>query len=168
MSSQLFHDLGMSSENVTEYRTLQPGDQLAVEGEMHGIDYYHHGIFISHTEGIIEYGGENKANARVRQVDLLQFTGYGKRRLVKITYPDDQCLPPDEVVENAKKLLANPSKWGGYNAIKNNCEHFAMKCKTGMAVSIQVIEKLKECIKNPFQALRYSVASSFGGGSSIS
>jgi hypothetical protein len=150
------------------FRTLRPGDQLAVEGDMNGIEYYHHGIFISHEEGIIDFGGENKADATVRQVDLLQFTGYGKRRLVRITYPDGQCLSPDIVVENAKQLLANPEKWGEYNALLNNCEHFAMKCKTGIAVSLQVIEKLKECIMNPLKRMIYSVRSSCVGGSKLS
>lgn len=48
------------------FRTLRPGDQLAVAGEKNGIEYYHHGIFISHEEGIIHFGGENKADAQVR------------------------------------------------------------------------------------------------------
>ncbi|XP_055999229.1 uncharacterized protein LOC130047787 [Ostrea edulis] len=163
-----FHNVKISSENVTAYRTLRPGDQLAVEGKMNGIDYYHHGIFISHEDGIIDFGGENKADARVRQVDLLEFTGYGRKRLVKITYPDGKCLPPAEVVENAKKLLANPRKWGPYDAFKNNCEHFAMKCKTGIAHSLQVLQKLKECIMNPLQIFEYAAVSSVGGSSSMS
>lgn len=50
--------------------------------------------------------------------------------------------------------------------IKNNCEHFATKCKTGIAISKQVIEKIRECILNPFQVYRYAVASSGGSGSS--
>lgn len=104
MSVQQSNDIEISSENVTEYRSLRPGDQLAVQGEMQGIEYYHHGIFISAEEGVIDFGGPNKREATVRSVDLLQFTDYGKRRLVRITYPKGQCLPPEDVIDNAKKL----------------------------------------------------------------
>lgn len=124
---------------------------------MFGIKYYHHGIFISHEEGIIDFGGANKQDAKVRKVDLLEFTGYGRRRLVRIIYPENQCLPPELVVNNAKELLQNPSRWGPYDAIKNNCEHFATKCKTGIAVSKQAIEKIRECIQNPLQMITYTV-----------
>eukprot|EP00105_Crassostrea_gigas_P032536 XP_011455569.1 PREDICTED: uncharacterized protein LOC105348005 [Crassostrea gigas] len=165
MSVQQSNDIEISSENVTEYRSLRPGDQLAVHGEMQGVEYYHHGIFISAEEGVIDFGGPNKSKATVRSVDLLQFTDYGKRRLVRITYPKGQCLPPEVVIDNAKKLLKNPQRWGAYDMIKNNCEHFATKCKTGIAISKQVIEKIRECILNPFQVYRYAVASSGGLGS---
>lgn len=106
--------------------------------------------------------------ATVRQVDLLDFTSFGKRRLVRITYPENQCLPPDVVVKNAKELLQNRNKWGPYDALKNNCEHFATKCKTGIAISMQAIEKLRECLENPLQIITYTVivsAASVGSSS---
>lgn len=133
---------------------------------MEGIDYYHHGIFISAEVGLIDFGGPNKREATVRSVDLLKFTDFGRKRLVRITYPKGQCLPPEVVVDNAKQLLKNPQRWGAYDMIKNNCEHFATKCKTGISVSKQVIEKIRECILNPFQVFRYVFTSSSGFGSS--
>lgn len=166
MSVQQFNNIAISSENVTEYRSLRPGDQLAVQGEMEGIDYYHHGIFISAEVGLIDFGGPNKREATVRSVDLLKFTDFGRKRLVRITYPKGQCLPPEVVVDNAKKLLKNPHRWGAFDIITNNCEHFATKCKTGIAISKQVIVKIRECILNPFQVFTYAVASSGGLGSS--
>lgn len=135
---------------------------------MEGIEYYHHGIFISAEEGLIDFGGPDKIQATVRSVDLLQFTEYGRRRLVKITYPKGQCLPPRVVVDNAKRLLENPGIFGAYHMFINNCEHFATKCKTGIKISIQVIEKIRECILNPFQVFKYAVASSAGLCSSSS
>ncbi|KAK3607993.1 hypothetical protein CHS0354_009928 [Potamilus streckersoni] len=161
-------DIEIESENITEYRSLQKGDQIAVEGEMSGIEYYHHGIFLGHRKGVADFGGNNKRDARPRIVDILQFTEYGKRRLIRLKYPSGQCLPPEVVVENAKKLVENPDRWGVYDLLNNNCEHFATKCKTGVAVSRQVIDSIRKCIMNPLQAIRYSVASSGSCGSSFS
>lgn len=156
--------------NYFQSSSLRPGDQLAVEGDILGYEYYHHGIFISHEEDIIDFGSANKLETTVRQVDLLKFTGYGRRRLVRIVYLENQCLPPELVVKNAKELLQNPNKCGPYHLIENNCEHFATKCKTGVAISMQVIERMRECINNPLQMMTYQLIASgvSVGGSSTS
>lgn len=95
----------------------------------------------------------------------MQFTDYGKRRLVRINYPNGDCLPPEIVAENAEKLVEDPNRWGAYDLLKNNCEHFASKCKTGVAVSFQVIQKIRECLQNPLQLIKYAAASSGASGS---
>lgn len=166
MSVQQFHNIAIQSENITEYRSLKRGDQLAVEGESSGIEYYHHGIFLGHEKGVADFGGANKKDAKPRIVDLLAFTDYGKRRLVRIIYPNNECLPPEIAAQNAEKLVVNPEHWGPYDLLKNNCEHFATRCKTGIAISFQVISKIRECILNPLQLIRYAVASSGISGSS--
>lgn len=95
----------------------------------------------------------------------MQFTNYGKRRLVRILVNKQNCLPPEEAAQNAEKLIENPHRWRPYDLLANNCEHFAMKCKTGVAVSFQVIQRLRECLKNPLQIIKYAGASSGGVGS---
>jgi len=50
----------------------------------------------------------------------------------------EQCLDPDTVVWRAKNEVGK----GKYNLFTNNCEHFAMWCKTGRSNSDQV-EKAK-------------------------
>ncbi|EOY11026.1 NC domain-containing-related-like protein [Theobroma cacao] len=48
--------------------------------------------------------------------------------------------PADEVVKTANDLLqGNGSKFKDYNFFANNCEDFAVYCKTGMAVSMQAV-----------------------------
>lgn len=74
---------------------------------MEGIEYYYYGIFISVEEGVIDFGGLNKIDVRVRFVDLFQFIDYGRRRLVRIIYLKNQCLLFEVVVDNVKKLLEN-------------------------------------------------------------
>lgn len=143
----------ISSEIVTDHSLLRPGDQLAVQGYYKGIEYYHHGIFISNEEGVVEFGGNDKKSATVKLVELLKFTNYGKRQLVRIAYPNYMCLPPDVVVENAKKLLKSPQTWGSFNVMLNNCEHFATYCKTCIAQSKQAGKIIIECIFYPPTAI---------------
>lgn len=132
---------------------LRPGDQLAVQGYYKGIEYYHHGIFISPEEGVIEYGGNDKKSATVKLVKLFTFTNYGKRQLVRMAYPNYMCLPPEIVVENAKQFLKSPQTWGSFNVMLNNCEHFATYCKTCIAQSKQAGKIIIECIFYPPTAI---------------
>ncbi|GLT28360.1 hypothetical protein SLA2020_073410 [Shorea laevis] len=59
--------------------------------------------------------------------------------------PSGSCSPStasrtgDEVVMVAHNLLETGS-FGGYNFASNNCEDFAVFCKTGMGLSMQALE----------------------------
>ncbi|KAH3736736.1 hypothetical protein DPMN_043309 [Dreissena polymorpha] len=90
----------------------------------------------------------------------MQFTNKGQRRLFRIQYPPGHCLPPETVAKNAEDLVANPTKWGNYDLLTNNCEHFASKCKTGKAESNQVNSKINDAIQNPALLLVYAVCGS--------
>ncbi|KAB2071535.1 hypothetical protein ES319_A08G228700v1 [Gossypium barbadense] len=46
------------------------------------------------------------------------------------------CRPANQVVETAYRLLEDKS-FGSYNFFLNNCQDFAVYCKTGMALSNQ-------------------------------
>lgn len=102
------------------------------------IRIYHHGIFISHKEGVIEFGGDDKTGATVKLVDLLKFTNNRKRDLIRERYRlPSMCFQPNVVVKNAKLLLKNPQHLPPYNLMLFNCEHFATYCKTGILKSNQ-------------------------------
>lgn len=60
---------------------------------------------------------------------------YGKRRKV---------FSPDETIKRAKKRLGEED----YNLVTNNCEHFAMWCKTGVSESSQVERIAEYALKN--------------------
>ena len=76
-----------------------------------------------------------------------------KARVVRGTYKfsnvkvyrmkHERCLDADIVVWRAHSAVGNPK----YNAFTNNCEHFAMWCKTGISSSDQV-DKAEEMILN--------------------
>ena len=106
--------------------------------------YYHHGIFLGHTIGVADFGTTNITidAATPRIVDILHFKG--NRPLIRYIYT--KCLSPEEAARNAEDLTAEPQKWGRYDLIRNNCEHFATRCKIGRAVSFQVLKKLRESL----------------------
>ena len=49
-----------------------------------------------------------------------------------------ESKPASEVIQKATEYLHNPDKWGRYNLINRNCEHFAVFCKTEQLASGQV------------------------------
>lgn len=151
------------SEDITDERVLKRGDHLAVEGQSTKVEYYHHGIYLGPSKGVADFGGDGK-QGKPRNVSLSQFTDNGKRRLSRIVYTQGTCLPSEEAAQEAEKLIENPDRWGPYNLISNNCEHFATKCKTGYAVSKQVIEKIRYCISNPMAIVAFAMAASGSSG----
>lgn len=142
------------------FRSLKPGDHIAVQTRKYLVKYTHHAIFISHKEGVIEFDGEDKNNATIRSRDFFKFKE-GTTDVTIMKYP--RPLPSEHVVKTAKRFLENPGEFGSYDILTNNCEHFATYCKIGFKVSIQVTEKIKECLENPLNVVKYALtASSIG------
>lgn len=106
---------------------MNKGDHIRVSR----LAYYHHGIYIGDNL-VIHFSGEpsKKQNAEIIKTPLAEFLDGG--RLEIVNHP--HCLPPDEVVDRAYAALGQK----GYNLIYNNCEHFALYCKTGQHESNQV------------------------------
>lgn len=155
----------IQSEEITDERVLKRGDQLAVEGQNTKVEYYHHGIYLGPSKGVADFGGDGK-QGKPRIVSLSQFTDNGKRRLTRIVYREGTCRPPEEAAQEAETLVENPDRWGPYNLIYNNCEHFATKCKTGYAGSKQVLKAIRDCITNPMVIIAVVFASRGSSGSS--
>lgn len=140
------------------FSLLRTGDHVTVKGSIAGEDFYHHGIFVG--DGIVDFGAG--PNGKVRKVNIHEFTA--GRRLERIIYQNGSCLDPSVVKENAEKYLQNPQSCGLYDIMKNNCEHFATKCKTGYARSKQLWNKLAECVANPIKGLKYAIGGALLGG----
>lgn len=132
----ILSDLEMFQSSYVLLRLLEDGDHLAVEGGSTGLHLYdHHGIFVGHKEGVIDFNDES--GGKLRLIDISVFHDDKKRPLKRICYKSGQCLEPFKVVENAKMLLNNQTEWRKFNLIYNNCEHFATYCKCGNATSKQ-------------------------------
>lgn len=70
---------------------------------------------------------------------------------------------PDEVVRRATELLHSTEGFGEYDLLHNNCESFAVYCKTGKRLSLQafsltnkVITTFEELIRQPISAKNFA------------
>lgn len=147
------------------------GEHVLVERKKWFVNYYHHGIEIE-DEQVIHLTGPRKSDAKVIQTSMAEFLSGGKKEVWEyVTFIDvlkrhhsdmagefgkpHWMLPsldehrieeiqtrlndPCKAVETAKKKLGQY----GYNLITDNCEHFTVYCKTGLAVSLQIVEHQK-------------------------
>ena len=143
----------VSRARVSSLNGLQKGDHCA----LHRCGaYWHHFIveYIDHKAGeihAIEYSNTPKGFCTdncipPKECEIAKVV----RKIYKFQDEDvylfkhDNCLDPDDVVSKAQKKVGK----GNYNPFTNNCEHFAMWCKTGTSSSDQ-INKAKEMLKNP-------------------
>lgn len=137
---------------MRDARSRKPG-VTAAYGDVIGVQrfgYTHYGIYVADDE-VIHYVGsvdETSADAAVRATSLATFlrgdtdwfvlnlderasgnlAGLQGDLVVVATFT------PEQTVERARSRLGESR----YNLLWNNCEHFALWCKTGQEVSHQV------------------------------
>ena len=138
----------------------QNGDVIRVNRGL----YSHYGIYIADSNHVIHYtgaNGPNDFNGIVRETTLAEFLN-GAESFTVCKFPEHpQNFPAkrnagglakilqliriikmanyhlysgEETVRRARSRLGE----GGYNLALNNCEHFAVWCKTGIKDSSQV------------------------------
>ena len=154
-------------ERVYNFSQLHKGDHIAIK-RLYGL-YWHHAIIedVETEQGIInviEYSNSAKGFSQDSSSPLKN-PGIAKVRRGKYSGLEDglymikhkKYKPADTVVLRAKRRLGENK----YHPFNNNCEHFALWCKTGISSSEQVenIEKTvrksqDEIVKNalPFVA----------------
>ena len=132
---------------------LTPGTQIAVKGLFKDLHpslkffyplfssdeyYYHHGVYLGECK-VAHFYGVNKADAKPRSCDVLQFMkGAVDQKLYRVEYDNpDLVISIKATLDYAEKVIASPSQWPGYSLIANNCESFATWLKTGEKISAQ-------------------------------
>lgn len=115
-------------------KSLQAGDVIFTDRVL----YQHYGIYAGNGR-VIHYAARNGdfgADVGVRETRLEQFAGDGKYGVVQFgdNNAGEKYFSGKETVRRAKSRIGEKS----YNLIFNNCEHFALWCKTGKSKSIQV------------------------------
>ena len=97
-----------------------------------GFLYSHHGIDMGDGT-VIHFSGEplRPAHARIIRSDYDTFSEGAPCHVVRYRKP---LRTPCEVVAAAEAMLSA----GSYCVLRNNCEHFATYCKTGVTRSYQV------------------------------
>ena len=127
---------------------LKPGDHIYAY-RLAGV-YAHHGIYIGEPDvEVIHFDGDKLAGnaciqsctyeefkgfalfARLVAYDVSPFASFFKRAHTAHQY---KSRPAKDVVKTAKYFLENPEEYGKYNFLFNNCETFAIYCKTEMAL----------------------------------
>ena len=159
---------------------LEPGDHIYAYRFL-GF-YHHHGIYIgTNAQGIhivIHFTGDRGMNsfdsissAKIRRSPLDEFLNGKKLRLV--SYNDDsiltrtgttqegKCLPAAEVVRTAEYYAENPKEWKKYNLLENNCEKFAIYCKTGKKENGMYTDQTQNIFLSPFVSVYYSWGMNF-------
>ena len=125
---------------------LKPGDHIYVY-KARGL-YTHHGIYTGNKgqNEVIQFVKESSLSPTSAVIDgctLEKFLSGATLRLVAYNVPFihhvfKRCgsshikasRPASEVVQAATYYLDNPGEWGTYQVCCNNCQHFAVHCKT--------------------------------------
>lgn len=98
--------------------------------------YSHHGIYVGRGL-VIHYSGEvkRKKNASIKRVRLGTFAAGRSPKVVE--YEPGDCLPVREVVRRAEYRIGEQD----YSLVVNNCERFAIWCKTGRETYGEQVER---------------------------
>ena len=133
-------------KRVHSFSQLHKGDHIAIK--RHGL-YRHHAIVEVVLTGkgiviVIEYS--NYVEEFLQEINDLRTPGKAKVMRGNYRLKDGlyvikhyKCLSAEDVVNRAQSRLEEDK----YNLFCNNCEHFAMWCKTGISTSEQV-KNIKE------------------------
>lgn len=144
----------VARKRVFSISKLRRGDHIT----FHRRFYWHHAIveYIDRKNGNIGVIHYNKTPERCVQDIFSSPKRRGKASVVQDTcefkkepvylmiHKPGRCLDPNTVVLIAKTRVGESE----YDLVSNNCEHFAMSCKTGVSSSYQV-EKVIEHLRLP-------------------
>ena len=147
--------------------TLEKTTECAENGDVIKVNrglYDHYGIFVKDNQHVIHYTGEkdpNDFNGIVRETSLSEFLNgandftvcHFNEKVEQLTFLDNKNLLSDLWQKIKELKLKNYHLYSGnetvrrarselgkrrYNLLCNNCEHFAIWCKTELRESSQV------------------------------
>jgi hypothetical protein len=116
---------------MSVFNEINTGDILCVNRGL----YKHYGIYAGNST-VIHYtapDGDFGIDASIHKTALKEFEDGGVAQVVKLHGTGKQ-FSPEETVRRAISRIGEKK----YNLLFNNCEHFALWCKTGMNKSCQV------------------------------
>ncbi|OPZ86069.1 MAG: NC domain protein [bacterium ADurb.Bin429] len=137
-------------------RQAQPGDVIGVIACWNGVPYEHYGVYAGSGK-VIHYAAVNGGNAFTDEVEIMEtsltcfLNGRSGYFVVdcELLLADDSLVgmlgrlfghrrepfySPAATIERARLRMGERE----YNLLTNNCEHFAVWCKTGLKESHQV------------------------------
>ncbi len=138
-----------------------PGDIIKA---FRGI-YFHFGVYVG--EGKVVHfcsTGGNELDPNSADIVETSFSCFSKGDWVCVDKLEEPLYDREEIVRRARSEIG--TKFGTYNLLSNNCEHFANWCRCGKLVSHQkiLVESLVDTVAStaPFLgALKEVVAAVF-------
>jgi cell wall-associated NlpC family hydrolase len=124
---------------------LKPGDIIWANRMAKGLPYNHCGVYAGNGK-VIHFaapaGSEiSIENAVVHETTLKHFQDNCPLKI--ISFPKNvRCFSSEKTVERARSRIGEK----GYDFLTNNCDHFAIWCKTGKHCSLQA-EVIKKTIR---------------------
>jgi hypothetical protein len=163
---KVMFNINETTENTQRTKPIK-GDIIGIHRNIVGASYVHYGIYVGNNEvihftNLIE--SFNPSDNSIMKTDLSHFlkgaTNFfvlfpNNRKKIKIMSPPPSSsfigkpsnvslqhtfhlYSPEETVNRAYSKIGRK----GYNLLVNNCEHFAIWCKTGQYVSLQINDLL--------------------------
>lgn len=104
--------------------------------------YSHYGIYAGSRE-VIHF-----SEGKVRRQALRHFTGYDHGEIEVMSFDEDviRHISLEDSYERAKSKVG----LDGYDLFHNNCEHFALWCRTGKAISTQSLGSISPSLAASF------------------
>lgn len=109
------------------------GDIVGTTGKFMEYQYDHMGIYIGNNK-VIHYCSStgNALDAKIQETDMESYFKKGNYFILNIK--NTPLFNGEKTVERAKTRLGEKN----YNLLQNNCEHFAIWCKTNYSESLQL------------------------------
>ena len=135
----------LQAEKMFEYQ-LESGDQIYRYGAIfESSQLTHHGIYIGNGEVIHFAGGDGnsdidssiKSILNDMKIAKIEVISYPEFTLGKDCYKVVGDYQDKSIILNRAYSQLNTKFITGYSPAKNNCEHFANWCRTGIKYSLQ-------------------------------
>lgn len=131
--------------------SIKKGDILFVDRGL----YKHYGIYAGNGM-VIHYSDKNSnfgTDIKIQEASLDDFASGFEVKVCQLDEKKYTLYSGEETLKRAYSRLGEKN----YNLIFNNCEHFAVWCKTGISDSDQVNKIIRTAVVLSIGALAYTV-----------
>ncbi|XP_035698728.1 lecithin retinol acyltransferase-like [Branchiostoma floridae] len=111
----------------------EKGDLIEFPRKKFGGSVSHWAAYVGRGR-VIHFTGENKMSAKIQEDRFWDVVGDSVAIINNYLDGEKDVPPREKIVENARSKLGTT----GYDAARNNCEHFATWCRYGVKWSQQV------------------------------
>jgi hypothetical protein len=137
VKTDVFHESHLRNlDKLSADRQLHPGTVLRVGRPL----YWHYGVYVGGDEAVhfTSEDSDVSENNQVMRTSMSKFLG-GAEEFQVLAFPDIVCGRKTFSREETCLRAIEKIGMGDYSIFNNNCQHFAMWCRTGVAISGQTV-----------------------------